>query len=79
MFDDIPHMLDLCRELVSDKPIFVIVTAYAIRTSFLAVHELMQEVFGDAGGQLQSGELVLATENSQRKISTSMFSRWIAQ
>jgi len=79
MFSDIPHMTDLCRQLVSERPLFVVLTAYAIRASFFAVHELMQEVFGDMGGELQSGELVIRTENSERRLSTSMYSRWIAK
>ncbi len=77
LFEHLPHMVDLCREMVSERPLFCVLTAYTIRTSFLAVHELMQEVFGDAGGRLDSGELNILTEGSQRRISTSMFSRWI--
>jgi 23S rRNA (cytosine1962-C5)-methyltransferase len=76
LFDDLPHMADLCRELVSNSPAFVILTAYSIRASFLALHELMQEVFGDMGGHLESGELTIRTLNSDRRLSTSMFSRW---
>ncbi|MGB7336560.1 MAG: class I SAM-dependent methyltransferase [Salaquimonas sp.] len=76
MFEDLPYMVDLCRELMSDKPLFTVLTAYTIRASFLSIHELMQEVFGDIGGRLESGELTILTEDSDRRISTSMFSRW---
>ena len=78
LFESLPHMVDLCGELVSKKPSFVILTSYSIRSSFYAMHEIMQEVFGDRGGELQSGELILRTQNSQRSLSTSLFSRWIA-
>jgi len=78
MFDDLPYMVDLCRELTSEKPLFTVLTAYTIRASFLAIHELMQEVYGDAGGLLESGELAIQQQNSGRCLSTSMFSRWIA-
>jgi len=77
LFDDLPYMLDLVRAITNEKSIFVILTAYAIRASFYAMHEVMQEKFGDYGGELQSGELVLKTENSDRMVSTSMFSRWV--
>lgn len=79
LFEHLPHMVDLTRELISDQPLFTVLTAYTIRTSFLAVHELMQEVYGDAGGRLESGELNILTEGSDRRLSTSMFSRWTAQ
>jgi 23S rRNA (cytosine1962-C5)-methyltransferase len=79
MFEHLPYMVDLCRELVSPKPLFTILTAYTIRASFLSIHELMQEVYGDLGGTLESGELTIKTENSDRRLSTSMFSRWVAE
>lgn len=78
LFEHLPHMADLSRQLVSPRAGFVILTAYTIRASFLAIHELMQEVFGDMGGLLESGELAIATEGSDRRLSTSMFSRWTA-
>jgi len=72
-------MVDLCRELMSERPLFTVLTAYTIRMSFLAIHELMQEVYGDAGGLLESGELAIAQQDSGRHLATSMFSRWIAE
>jgi len=78
LFEDLPHMIDLVRGITGPNSSFVILTAYAIRASFYAMHEIMQEKFGDCGGELQSGELVLKTENSKRHLSTSMFSRWVA-
>jgi len=78
LFEDLPHMLDLVRGITGPNSSFVILTAYAIRASFYAMHEIMQEKFGDCNGELQSGELVIRTENSERCLSTSMFSRWVA-
>lgn len=77
MFEDCPHLVDLCQQLMSKEPLFVVLTSYAIRASFLSIHELMQEVFGDMRGELHSGELVIRTDKSERKLSTSMFSRWL--
>lgn len=79
LFDNLPEMLDICRSLVSDKPLFVVLTSYAIRASFFAMHEIMQEVFAGCDGELQSGELVLRDVGGDRLLSTSMFSRWIAK
>ncbi len=78
LFDNLPHMLDLVRDMLAEKPLFVVLTAYSIRASFFALHEIMQETLGDQGGRLESGELVLGSEGSDRKLSTSLFSRWIA-
>jgi 23S rRNA (cytosine1962-C5)-methyltransferase len=72
-------MLELVRDLLADQPLFVILTAYSIRSSFQTLHELMQETLAAKGGSLESGELVIRTENSQRLLSTSLYSRWIAK
>lgn len=79
LFADLPAMLRHCRALVDQKTGFVILTAYAIRTSFIALHELMAEIFDDG---VQSGELVLLEERRDsrpgRRLPTSLFVRWQA-
>ncbi|MEM7215492.1 MAG: class I SAM-dependent methyltransferase [Pseudomonadota bacterium] len=77
LFDDLPHMLDLVRGLTNENSSFVVLTAYSIRSSFYAMHEIMREKFADRPGILESGELVLRTRNSDRRLSTSLFSRWM--
>jgi 23S rRNA (cytosine1962-C5)-methyltransferase len=78
LFTDLPEMMQRCRRLLSDRPLFVILTAYSIRASFMAPHELAAEVFADLGGTLESGELLLREEEGGRLLSTSLFSRWSA-
>ena len=65
LFEDLPRMLDLVREMMSDRPLFIILTAYSIRASFFALHEMMQETLGDSGGRLESGELVIRTQGAR--------------
>lgn len=74
LFEGLPGLLDDCRSLVSKRPLFFILTAYSIRSSFLTLHELMKDRFGEAG-QLESGELIIR-EQQGRRLSTSLFSRW---
>lgn len=76
IFDDLPNMLRACRGLLSDNPLFLILTAYSIRASFFAIDELTAESLGGLGGVLESGELVLREEGDGRTLSTSLFSRW---
>ncbi|MEL6968125.1 MAG: class I SAM-dependent methyltransferase [Pseudomonadota bacterium] len=77
LFTHLPYLLDLIRALQSPQPIETVLTAYAIRASHLALHELMQEAFCGLEGRLESGELVLRQEAGGRLLSTSMFSRFI--
>ncbi len=76
LLEHLPHLLHTCRQLLSPKPLFVVLTAYSIRSSFYAMHETMQAVFGDGQGLLESGELVIRTLDGDRRLSTSLFSRW---
>jgi 23S rRNA (cytosine1962-C5)-methyltransferase len=79
LFADLPGMLRHCRVLVDQKSGFVILTAYAIRASFIALHELTAEIFGEG---VESGELVLLEESRDgqpgRRLPTSLFARWAA-
>ncbi|MEE9314305.1 MAG: class I SAM-dependent methyltransferase [Rhizobiaceae bacterium] len=79
LFEHLPHMLDLVRDMQSDRPLMTVLTAYAIRASHFAIHEIMQEVFAGMNGRLESGELILRQEADNRAISTSMFSRFISK
>ena len=76
LFEDLPEMLRLCREILAPDALFMVLTAYSIRASFLATHELMMETLKDSGGLIESGELALIEQDGGRALSTSMFSRW---
>jgi 23S rRNA (cytosine1962-C5)-methyltransferase len=78
LFPDLPKMLPACRALLSETPVFLILTAYSIRASYLAIDELAAECLDGLGGVLESGELVLREEGGGRPLSTSLFSRWSA-
>lgn len=76
LFDNLPDMIDLCRSILTPNPLAVVLTAYSIRASFFAIHELMRDTFTGLGGEVQSGELILRERSSKRALSTSLFSRW---
>ncbi|GGA88443.1 SAM-dependent methyltransferase [Brucella endophytica] len=78
LFDDLPGMVDLCRSILTPNPLAVVLTAYSIRASFFAIHELMREAFTGLGGTVESGELILRERSAGRALSTSLFSRWVA-
>lgn len=78
LFDHLPHMVEGCRAILSENPLAVVLTAYSIRASFYAIHELMRDSFTGLGGQVQSGELILREVEAKRALSTSLFSRWVA-
>ncbi|WP_420391402.1 class I SAM-dependent methyltransferase [Acuticoccus sp.] len=75
LFTDLPALMaDVARLLASDGR-FVILTAYAIRASALAVGRLAQEALAAHGGKVEAGELALR-EASGRLLPTSMYALW---
>jgi len=76
IFANLKPLLLACRTLLSDKPAFLIITAYSIRSSFVAIDELAAEVLAGLPGTLESGELLLREQGGGRALSTSLFSRW---
>jgi 23S rRNA (cytosine1962-C5)-methyltransferase len=71
-----PKLLDLCRQVLSDKPIFVLVNAYAISASALMLENCLKDFAKDLHGEITSGELALEEKVSKRLLSTGIFSRW---
>jgi len=79
LFEDLPAMADLCRQILTPKPLAVVLTAYSIRASFFAIHALMRDTFAGMGGRVESGELIIREKSAGRALSTSLFSRWVAK
>lgn len=78
LFDHLPGMIELCRSILTPKPLALVLTAYSIRASFFAMHALMRDTMAGMGGAVESGELVIREEAAGRLLSTSLFSRWVA-
>lgn len=76
LFDDVPELVDACARILAPEARFMILTAYAIRASFMALDVLMRERLAAKGGSVSSGELLIGTETGDRSLSTSLFSRW---
>jgi 23S rRNA (cytosine1962-C5)-methyltransferase len=81
LYDHLPRMLDICRDLLSPNAIGLVLTAYSIRASFYSMHELMMETMRGMGGLVESGELIIRehptmADQAARALSTSLFSRW---
>jgi 23S rRNA (cytosine1962-C5)-methyltransferase len=76
LFEGLPDLLDAARQIVDPTRGAVILTAYAIRASALALDGAMRSVF--TTGQIESGEMAIAHESDDRLLPTAMFSRWTA-
>lgn len=76
LFESLPALLADCRALLSPQPLFVALTAYAIRASALSIYYAMQEMMSGLGGGIETGELALVEKSAGRLLSTAIFARW---
>jgi 23S rRNA (cytosine1962-C5)-methyltransferase len=84
--EKLPELLKACREILSDKPIFVIFNMYSTELSSISVANLLADMTKNFGGTIESGELAIkpdsakATpgkqENSDRLLPMSIFAIW---
>jgi len=78
LFESLPSLLQDCRSLLSERPLFVVMTAYAIRASALTAYYALGEALAGLGGSLCAGELALVERSAGRALSLAIFARWSA-
>ncbi|HYD35758.1 MAG TPA: class I SAM-dependent methyltransferase [Vitreimonas sp.] len=74
--ESLPLLLDLCSQILSDKPLFIVMNAYAVSTSAVTLGNVMSEMMSQHPGEVQVGELALQEAQSQRSLSTGIWARW---
>jgi len=74
----LPYLLEEVRPVLASQPLFLVITAYAIRASALALHYAIQEMMGDFNGILSCGELVIPEKSAGRILSMAITARWSA-
>ena len=69
-------LLDICRQVLSNHPLFLILTMYNIEASSLMIGNLLNDTMRGYGGAVQVGELALKHKHSERLLPLSIFGRW---
>ncbi len=75
-FKFFPQLMHACRQVLTNEPLFIVVTTYAVRASALTLYYELQDITADLGGNLEAGELTLVEQSRGRQISTAIFTRW---
>lgn len=71
-----PALIEACKTILSEQPLFVVTTAYEIEESSLMLGNILADWLGARGGTISAGELVLQSKASHRPLSTSVYARW---
>ncbi len=72
----LPDLLAACRQILSPKPLFLQLTAYAVKASAATLYNAVQEMMSDFHGTTTAGELGLLEQSANRYLSTAIYARW---
>jgi len=76
VYKSLPTLLEACRECLSDNPLFVVNTVYAVRASAIHIAQAMDDMMEGFGGKIDMGELVTREQSAGRLLSQAVYARW---
>lgn len=78
VYKSLPRLLQACRAVLSDQPLFVVLTIYAVKLPAIHAYTALSEMMDGCGGNLECGELVTEEKSAGRLLSQAVYSRWKA-
>ncbi|MFA6520519.1 MAG: class I SAM-dependent methyltransferase [Candidatus Paceibacterota bacterium] len=72
----LPRLLQSVKKVLSDKPLFVIVTSYAIDSSSLSLGYALKDIMQDVTGEIEQGELCVLEKSKKRVIPLANTAIW---
>lgn len=74
--EDLPELLDLCTQILSPTPLFVIINAYALSLSSLSLENLLTQTMRKYAGNTTCGELSIKHSGNKLLLPESIFGMW---
>ncbi|MES2437340.1 MAG: class I SAM-dependent methyltransferase [Patescibacteria group bacterium] len=76
--DDLLPLLEECKQILSDQPLFFIINGYASGYSAIAYKNNLDELMKAWKGKIEIGELTIQETSSQKLLPSGIFARWSA-
>lgn len=76
VYQSLPMLLEACRAVLSETPLFLSLTMYAVRASAVHLHQSLSEMMHPFGGNTEAGELVTRETSKGRLLSQAVYARW---
>ncbi len=76
--EHLPELLEACRQVLSDSPLFVVMTLYSLEASSLMIANVLAEMTKGLSGAVSIGELALRHSGAgdARLLPLSLWGRW---
>jgi 23S rRNA (cytosine1962-C5)-methyltransferase len=78
VYKSLPELLHTCRAVLSEAPLFVILTVYAVKLPAIHAYMALGEMLKGLSGRLECGELVTLEKSANRLLSQAVYARWSA-
>jgi 23S rRNA (cytosine1962-C5)-methyltransferase len=76
VYKSLPELLRVCRQVLSAKPLFLLLTMYAVRASAVHLLYALEEVMDGFDGRVECGELVTVERSAGHSLSQAVYARW---
>lgn len=74
--EDLLPLIDLCKQIMSPKPLFFLINGYAAGYSAIALQNILKSLTAGWGGETEVGELTIEEEKTGRLLPAGIFGRW---
>lgn len=76
LYKSLPELLQACRAVLSDRPLFLVLTVYAVKLPAIHAGAAIAELMNAYGGKMECGELVTEEKSAGRLLSQAVYARW---
>lgn len=76
--EKLAELMTACAALLDERSKFLVLTAYAVRLSAIAIANLTADVAKPLGGGIEAGEMTIREEARGLLLPTAIFARWSA-
>jgi 23S rRNA (cytosine1962-C5)-methyltransferase len=76
VFDSLPVLFQALQGILSQTPLFVIVSMYAVKSSALHLYSALDDLMKGCPGHTSCGELALQETSAGRLLSSAVYARW---
>ncbi|MFA6354951.1 MAG: class I SAM-dependent methyltransferase [Candidatus Paceibacterota bacterium] len=74
--EDFLNLMNLCKELLSDDPLFILINGYTAGYSSIVYQNNLMDLMKEYKGKIEGGELVIEETKSKRLLPCGIFARW---
>lgn len=74
---DLPETLALCRELLSERPAFVLLSAHTPGYSPVVLGNVLRQAMAGLRGRIETGEMLLTGAEEVLPLPSGSYARWV--